>query len=284
MFLKRFIKKQYISFYFDENYKMLNEIYKNNKLLEENRFEFENKKDLINKMKELSQDIPQTYLSSVIQTINQGVIPTCEKKEFSKFGIETENIKYICINNKFAVYASIFDLMELKRFNLDFIYSIFSLIDYKAAKKTNTLYVIITKEKFYVLIYHKNIPVYSDIYEKIEEMFEENNENTDDEIIEEIDDDDGMVEDLDKIEDIPEVEEKEIKTGIEMDVVNFIKSSLEEYYNNYSEDFIENIVILDSGILNDDVTQIIKDMLLIEAEKENFDILKTINEISRKNV
>ncbi|WP_024790873.1 MULTISPECIES: hypothetical protein [unclassified Lebetimonas] len=284
MFLKRFIKKQYISFYFDENYKMLNEIYKNNKLLEENRFEFENKKDLINKMKELSQDIPQTYLSSVIQTINQGVIPTCEKKEFSKFGIETENIKYICINNKFAVYASIFDLMELKRFNLDFIYSIFSLIDYKAAKKTNTLYVIITKEKFYVLIYHKNIPVYSDIYEKIEEMFEENNENTDDEIIEEIDDDDGMVEDLDKIEDIPEVEEKEIKTGIEMDVVNFIKSSLEEYYNNYSEDFIENIVILDSGILNDDVTQIIKDMLLIEAKKENFDILKTINEISRKNV
>jgi hypothetical protein len=168
MFLKRFIKKQYISFYFDENYKILNEIYKNNKLLEENRFEFENKKDFINKIKELSQDVPQTYLSSVIQTINQGVVPTCEKKEFSKFGIETENIKYICINNKFALYASIFDLMELKRFNLDFIYSFFSLIDYKAAKKTNTLYIIVTKEKFYVLIYYKNIPVYSDIYEKIE--------------------------------------------------------------------------------------------------------------------
>jgi hypothetical protein len=284
MFLKRFIKKQYISFYFDENYKMLNEIYKNNKLLEENRFEFENKKDLINKIKELSQDIAQTYCSSVIQTINQGVVPTCEKKEFSKFGIETENIKYICINNKFAIYASIFDLMELKRFNLDFIYSVFSLIDYKAAKKTNTLYIIVTKEKFYVLIYHKNIPIYSDIYEKIEELFEENNENTDDEIIEEIDDDDGMVEDLDKIEDIPEAEEKEIKTGIEMDVVNFIKSSLEEYYNNYSEDFIENIVIFDSGILNEDITQIINDMLLIETKKENFDILKTINEISRKNV
>jgi hypothetical protein len=69
-----------------------------------------------------------------------------------------------------------------------------------------------------------------------------------------------------------------------MDIVNFIKSSLEEYYKNYAEDFVENVIILDTGVLNEDITNIINETLFIETKKENFNILKTINEISRKNV
>jgi hypothetical protein len=287
MFLKKFIKHQFISFYYDENYKLLYEIYKNDKLLEENRFEFEEKKELIKKIKELSEEIPQTYTSTVIQTINQGVVPNCEKKEFQKYGIELENIKYICINNKYSIYTSVFDLIDLKKLNIDFIYSIFAIIDFKATKKINSLYILITKEKFYILIYHKNIPIYSDIYEKNESLIENSEidlEDLDENEVVEIEDD--IVDDLDSIEEIEniETEKNEIKTGIEMDVINFIKSSLEEYYKNYAEDFIENIIIFDNENLNEDIIKIINDTLFIETKKENMDILKTINEISRKNV
>jgi hypothetical protein len=287
MFLKKFIKQQFISFYYDENYKLLNEIYKNDNLLEENRFEFENKKELIKKIKELSAQIPQTYTSTIIQTINQGVIAGCNKIDFQKYGIKVENIKYICVNNKYSIYTSLYDLMDLKKMDIDFIYSVFALIDYKAKQKINTLYILVTKEKFYVLIYHKNIPIYSDIYEKVEELMENNDLDLDDlndgEVIEI---DDEVVEDLDAIDDSEEIEneETEIKTGMEMDVVNFIKNSVEDYYKNYAEDFIEKIVIYDNGVLNDDVVKMIDDTLFIEAKKEKFDILKTINEISRENV
>jgi hypothetical protein len=287
MFLKKFIKRQFISFYYDENYKLLYEIYKNNKLLKENSFEFEEKKELIKKIKELSEEIPQTYISTIIQTENQGIIPTCNKKEFPNYEIEIENIKYICINNKYSIYTSLYDLMELKKLNIDFIYSAFALIDYKANKKINTLYILITKEKFYILIYHKNIPIYSDIYEKNESLIEESEidlEDLDESEVVEIEED--IVDDLDSIEEIEniETEKNEIKTGIEMDIVNFIKSSLEEYYKNYAEDFVENVIILDTGVLNEDITNIINETLFIETKKENFNILKTINEISRKNV
>jgi hypothetical protein len=287
MFLKKFIKRQFISFYYDENYKLLYEIYKNNKLLKENSFEFEEKKELIKKIKELSEEIPQTYTSTVIQTINQGVVPNCEKKEFQKYGIELENIKYICINNKYSIYTSVFDLIDLKKLNIDFIYSIFAIIDFKATKKINSLYILITKEKFYILIYHKNIPIYSNIYEKNESLIEESEidlEDLDESEVVEIEED--IVDDLDSIEEIEniETEKNEIKTGIEMDIVNFIKSSLEEYYKNYAEDFVENVIILDTGVLNEDITNIINETLFIETKKENFNILKTINEISRKNV
>jgi hypothetical protein len=287
MFLKKFIKQQFISFYYDEKYKLLYEIYKNNNLLEENRFEFEEKKELLKKIKELSSEIPQTYVSTIIQTINQGVVPSCQKANFIKYGIEIQNVKYICINNKYAFYTSLYDLMEIKKLNVDFTYSIFGLIDFKATKKINTLYILITKEKFYLLIYHKNIPIYSDIYEKAEELAEESDleDIESDDIVENIEDD--IIDDIENV-DIDEneinLENNEIKTGIEMDVVNFIKSSLEEYYNNYADDFIENIVIFDNEMLNEDITKIIYDTFLIEAKKEKFDILKTINEISRKNV
>lgn len=287
MFLKRFIKQQFISFYFDENYKLLVEIYKNNNLLEENRFEFEEKKELIKKIKELSDEIPQTYISTVIQSINQGVISSCKKTEFEKYGIKIENIKYICINNKYAFYTSLYDLIELKKINVDFIYSMFALIDYKATKKINTLYILITKEKFYLLVYHQNIPIFSDIYEKdYENILEDEDEleNLDNEnIVENIEDD--IIDDIENIDDNEVVlEDNKITTDIEMDVINFIKSSLEEYYENYADDFIENIIIFDDNLLNNDITKIIYDTLLIESKKEKLDILKTINEISRKNV
>jgi hypothetical protein len=284
MFLKRFIKQQFISFYFDEKYRLLTQIYKNNKLLEENSFEFEEKKELIKKIEELSSDIPQTYISTIIQTANQGVISTCNKKEFSNYGIEVENIKYVCINNKYAIYTSLYDLMELKKLNIDFIYSAFALIDYKAAKKINTLYILTMNEQFYLLIYHKNIPIFSDIYEKSKNILEnEEDLGIDDSIIEEIEDD--IAEDIEEIGDEITIESEEnIATEKEMEVVNFIKSSLEEYYKNYAEDFVENVIILDTGVLNEDITNIINETLFIETKKENFDILKTINEISRKNV
>jgi hypothetical protein len=286
MFLKKFIKQQFISFYYDENYKLLTEIYKNNKLLEEKKSEFKEKKELIKKIKELSDEIPQTYTSTIIQSINQGVVPSCQKSIFTKYEIKTENIKYICINNQYAFYISLYDLMEIKKDNIDFVYSVFALIDYKATKKINTLYILVTKEKFYLLIYHKNIPIFSDIYEKLVDILENpENELENEEIIENIEDD--IIDDIeDNIENENnlELEDNRITTGLEMDIINFIKSSLEEYYENFADDFIENIIIFDEGILKEDITTLIYDTLLIEAKKENLDILKTINEISRKNV
>jgi len=286
MFLKKFIKQQFVSFYYEENYKLLIQIYKNNTLLEEKYIEFQKKNELKNKINNLLQEIPQTYISTLITSANQGIIPTCKKTEFSKFNIETDNIQYICIHNKYAIYASIFDIMEIKKFNTDFIYSTFALIDYKASKKINSLYLLIIKDKFYLLIYNNNIAVYSDISEKTNESFN----NDEDAQIEDIDEHFDIIEDLDSdiIEDIDDItnlsDEETITTHQEMDIINFLKTSIEEYYKNYGDDFIEEITIFDTQNINNDIIEMIKDNFFIEAKKINFDILKTINEISRQNV
>jgi len=290
MFLTRFVKQQFVSFYKNENYKLLVQIYKNGKLLEEENLEAKNKKELQEIISSLLKKIPQTYISTFLQSVNQGIIPTCKKKEFPKFNIEIENIKYICVNNKYAIYASIFDIMEIKKLNTDFIYSVFALIDYRAKKKINSLYLLITPEKFYLLIYHNNITVYSDIFEKIEDVLN-NEEHDNDDIIDDISDDIDIIEDLDSdiiedIDDLDEIngEEKEIHTHTEMEIINFLRDSIEEYYKTYGEDFIEEITLFDTGVVSNDITEMIKETFFIEAKKSDFNILETINEISRENV
>jgi len=286
MFLKRFIKQQFVSFYYDEKFKLLTQIYKNSKLLEETLFEFEKKNALKEKINSLLNNIPQTYVSTIIESVNQGVVPTCIKKEFIKFNIEIENIKYICINNKYAIYSSFFDIKEAEKLNTDFVYSIFSLIDYKAIKKINSLYLLITKEKFYLLIYNNKIASYSDIFEKINEVFNDEDETLEDisddlDIIEDLDDD--IIEDIDDLDNLEE-EHKSLNTNTEMDIITFLKNSIEEYYKTYGDDFIEEITIFDTGVVNNDVINLIKDTFFIETKKIDLNILKTINEISRQNV
>jgi hypothetical protein len=289
MFLKKFLKQQFISFYFNgEKYVLLSEIYKNDKLLENKQFEFDSKKEVFKKIDELSSLIPQTFISIVIQTLNQGVVSGCKKEDFLKYGVDLENVKFICINNQYAFYASIYDLRDLRKEGIDFIYSMFAIIDYLAKIRINTLYLIVLKNKFYLLIYNKNTPIFSDIYEKKEELkVDEEDISLDDivndEIVEDIDDD--LIDDIDDLEDIEdEVETNKLNTAIEMDIINFIKSSLEEYYQKYADDFVENIVIFDDNLLNEDIVKMISDTLFIDVKKESINLLETINKMSRENV
>ena len=289
MFLKRFIKQQFVSFYYDEKYILLIQIYKNNKLLNEISIEFQDKKELKEKITYLSKRIPQTFISTVIQTNNQGIIPTCKKKDFLDFSIEIENIKYICINNKYAIYSSIFDIMDIQKLNIDFIYSMFALIDYKAKKKINSLYLLITKQMFYIIIYNENKALYSDIFENTDNISDHNEEEND--LIDDLSDDIDIIEDLenDIIEDIDDLDEIQYEqektfTNIEKYILNFLKTSIEEYYKSYGDDFIESITIFDTININKNFTKKIYDTFFIETKKIDIYILEIINEISRQNV
>ncbi|MEO1927174.1 MAG: hypothetical protein ABGX26_00600 [Nautiliaceae bacterium] len=287
MLLKIFIKPNFISFYKEDKFYLLNEQYKNDKLIFEEKKEFNTKKELINYINEISSSNPQTYVSTVILSQNQGVVPSCDKKEYKKLGIELENIKYICIKNRYSFYTTIYELMELtKSFEPDFLYPIFALIDIKAISKHNTLYILTTKSFNFILIYKDSIPVYSDIFE-IEEKTTEFKEEEDDEIedisdIDIIEDfDDILDEDIENIEEIDESSVEETKE--EYRIIEDIKNTLKEYYEE-GGDFIEKIVILDTLNTPQEIKTLIEDEIFITTTVQEFDILKTINQISRENV
>jgi len=297
MFLKKLLAKpSLIAFYKDENiYRMLHEQYKKNKIIHTEKKEFESKHDLVKYIKEIADDNPQTYVSTFIDSPNQGVVPSCEKHTYKQMGIDYENIKMVCINNKYSFYTTIYEILEIKKeFKfLDFLYSAFTIIDFNSSLKHNVLYVLITKEYSYFLIYYNHIPVFSDIFEIEEEILNEENE------IEEISDMDIVEEfeqDLEEIEDIEETSANEDESNetsesptsienlnIEYKIIEQIKTALKEYYEN-GNDFIDKIQILDSVGIDKKTAELVKDEFFIECNVKEIDILKSLNNISRKYV
>jgi len=290
MFVEKFIKKAYISFYKNDKYHLYCEIKRNGKTLESFKKEFEEKKDLENEIANIKEDYTQYYISTIIDTINQGVIPSCDKKTIKKYDIDIENINYICHNN-YSIYASIYDIMTLKKkynFEIDYIFSVFAPVDFFAKKRNNYLYVLILDKKIAAVAYKNNKPLYSDI-----EIFEEIKDENDD-FIEPLDDLDIINEDLS--EDISENIEEEAenvdledtkieKSNIEYNITEKLKEFIKEYYENYSDDFIEKIIFLDTIEMGKTLKNIIFDELILDSDIIKFDLLKILNTMSeRENV
>lgn len=285
MFIEKFIKKAYISFYKDENYKFLCEIKKNKKLIESEKKEFDSKEKLNEKINELIEDYPQIFISTIINSINQGVIPSCNKSEFKKREIEIENIKSICIKNKYSIFISIYELVNIKKeypFEIDFLYSIFAPIDFFAKKRNNYLYVLILKERIALLAYKNEIPIFSDIFEIKEEKNEEVEEDI--QLLEDIDLEEEISEDIEEEAESLDLEENEPTnlelSSIEHNIVQYLKDAIKDYYENYSDDFLEKIIFLDTINIGKNLQKLTEDELLLENEIINFDLLKILNNIS----
>ena len=285
-FLDKIVKKAFISFYEDnEKYHLFIEITKNNKIIEAIKKEFENKKEFSNTIKELKEDYPQHYISTIIQTLNQGVLASCSKQEFLKKEIEIENIKYICIKNRYSFYVSIYDLSKLKKeykFNIDFIFPIFAPIDFFAKKKNNYMYILILNKQVAILAYKDNIPIYSDI--SIIHKEENVEEDEDIELLEDIDIEEEIAEDIEEEAESMDLEEPESDletTDIEFQIMKILKDSIKEYYEHYSDDFLEKIVILDTIKIGHTIKKLLEDELLMESEVIHFELLKILNELAK---
>ncbi len=295
MFLKKlFFKPNFIAFYQVNNtYKLLNEQYKKETIFFSETKEFDNEKDLKKYIKSVIDDNPQTYVSNLIFSQNQGVVPSCDKRVYKEIGINLENITSICINNKYSFYTTIYELMEIKKNYpfIDFLYPVFAVIDFKSSIRHNALYVLVTDDYSYVLIFKDNLPFFADIFDIKEEEFLDDDDEDEEEGIEDITGMDIIEEEFDDSldENIEEVDETEIEQeniehlNVEYKIIEYIKTALKEYYES-DGDFVEKIFIFDTIGMQKNITNIINDEIFIESSIENLDILKTINDMSRKNV
>ena len=286
MFLEKFIKKQFISFYHDDNYKVLLEHVKNKKPIDSIEKEFEDKKEFEKFIKEKISKTPQTYTSTVLLTLNQGVVESCSKQAYLEKNIDYDNVKILCVNNAYSFYASIYDISSVLKeygFAIDFLYSVFAVMDYMAKERKNRFYVLVLHNYLAILGYENYKPIFSDFI--ILNQNEEGIEEIEDlEVLDDIENLDGVSEDIDDIEEGLEEKLNTLTTDIEINILNNLKEALKDYYDNYSGDFIEKIVIFDTVGVDITLTALIEEELLIPTEIEQVDLLKSINRLSIESV
>ncbi len=286
MWLEKLLKKQFISFYKEESYKCISQIVKNKNVLQTEEKSFEDKKEFVKYIRQKIDEIPQTYVSTMLLTINQGVVPSCSVKAYLDREIDPDNVKIACINNKYSFFASIYEIQNIKKeykFDIDFIYSVFAIIDSIAKERKNRFYVLVLEKHIAILGYENFVPIFSDI-----NVLEEKQEEDVEEIVEDIDLEEELISDIDSIDEVEETDtEEEIEnetTSKEVEILNYLKSSLKEYYDNYSSDFIEKIIILDTIGIDITLNSLIEEELLITSDIQQIDILNTMNRLSIESV
>jgi hypothetical protein len=135
----------------------------------------------------------------------------------------------------------------------------------------------------------------------------ENNEKSDNRF-DEFDDDLG-IDDIEEIEGIDDIEDlDELESGIDSDLVedigdnnqttkndiefmkneleiaDFLKNSIKDYYENYSTNFLEHIYCIDKVDISDKILKELENELFLKIEKIEINLLSSINELARREL
>ncbi len=314
--IKSFFKQNFISFYIKDNkFHTQKQTIKRGKVLAKEEFEFE-EEEFLNFIKSSFIDTTLTYISTIIDSFNQGCVDSCSHHRYKELGINIDNIKILCLKD-YSIFIGLYELKEFQKQNekyqIDFVFSPYLLIDLNKKTTHNTLYLMIQDSFAVILIYQNKKPIYSNIYQFKLEDIEETTTTNDNDVesiddisdIDDIDDIDSLddIESLDDIDSLDEdttLDEEEIEeiddevepenleneilnTKNEIEVLEFFEESIKDYYKNYSSDFLEEIYIFSENVsqklLND-----IKEETFLDVKQEKIDILSSINSLAIKEV
>jgi len=312
--IHHFIKETLISFYKSKDkYNVQKRIIKHNKTLSQEEFIFE-EDEFIDFIKTCFIENTQTYVSTIIDTFNQGCVDSCSHSKYREVGINLDNIKILCLKD-YSIFIGLYEInqfeKEMKKFKVDYIFSPYLLIDLHKKETNNSIYILYTDSFVIVLIYEDaKKPKYSNIYQfKFDESNEkvsiEENHEDDLDAFDDIDDlvddieeieslDDTLDEDIESIDDISdtehiedeqeEIEEEMSDVKNEIETIDFIKNSIKDYYESYSDNFLEYGYILYSDAISHKFVKDIENETFLEIKKEKIDILSIINDLATKEL
>jgi hypothetical protein len=265
----------------------------------------EKERELGEWLEEIRRTYPKTYVSAMLDTINQRALPACSKTSFEHFGVDTSLVRSVCIDESWLVYTS---LAEIKRFeqkfkgvDFDLLYSPFVLLYRRcrpllearpglfALHRNGTLFLaVFSKERMW---YAQILPVANGDVK--EEMMDEEYDGFEEPVfdLEEIGEDVEPVGDIDMPGDFKEEFEPkehgvEDVSALELLEYNFnlfeeIKDAIARFYHDdrYPKEFIEKVTIFDMNDLSSDLVRYIEDELFMEASLYGFDPIETMAEL-----
>jgi len=292
---------------------------KNSKVIYRSKksFDIESKDQLsvkvINYLNTLQEEHEQTYVSLFLNTLGQGAISGCNTGAYEKFGVDKKNVKSICVDNEFTIYASLIDIHWVdkifQKVGLDFIFSPFLILNNFAKKDISDdrevkLYILNTYNGLTIMIKQDKKLLYGSFFNiaKEENLLHEDFDGSDssveinleEELFEEFDEDDELEEmqDLDDgsdFSDESDIDDGDLQSHMsQMDarLVKYIDASLKEFYYSdlYESAFISKVKIYDDAGMNKEVIRHIENELLLDISAENISILDIIIDIAEEEV
>ncbi|ULO01574.1 hypothetical protein AVANS_0947 [Campylobacter sp. RM5004] len=272
-------------------------------------FSDEEKQKALKHIKDLIDNHYFTYVSLLFTSIGQGMIPTINKNELQRYGVDDSAITLKTFDNSF-LYASKVELENsnviIDNLHVDLIFSPFVILSKLIKDKRAdgfvyegiNLFVLKYNEFITLMIYENNKFKFGSYFElKInKENEEEENIELEEEL--EIENDDDALEELDfdeldniKLDDDfnldenlnTEVNDESLNTfSLDMQIFEYINSAIKEFYDNevYESDFINNIIMFEHEKSSKAMHSYIESELLLKPIVYKIDVFKEMLKLS----
>ncbi|WP_456381493.1 hypothetical protein [Hydrogenimonas sp.] len=263
---------------------------------ERRSFAFEKKSEMIRWYKEILHTYPKTYTAAVLDTINQGALPTCGEEAMKRFGVDEALVDSICIEGKWLVYVSRVEMkwfeQKFKEIEIDLLYSPFVLL-YQRSKslweENPGLFLLHQKGVVFLAVISKERVWYAQVLLIDEKKVREDSleEKGGEELSFDLDllEEEGIepISDVDLLGDFKEDLGGTGETGEEasalelleynLNLLEEIKDAVSRFYSDerFDHAFIEKVTIFDMDGLGDDFVRYIEDELFMEARMLRFD-------------
>jgi hypothetical protein len=253
------------------------------------------------------------YTSTVLNSINQGGVPGCDRSSFSRYEIDVTNAATVCVDKRWSVFASSYDIESAQREydsigGLDFIFSSLVLMKRfwdKHLSETPSLCLLKMKTSVTIGIFTQDRLLYSNysilMTEKKVEGDEEEKKKAEDIFSgEESEFGEESLVDLDEIAlelDDPTVAKSDFQQlptdgkgaslnmenlGNDLKILEFVKTSLNNFYKNpmYESSFIGQILLADPYGASNETKGLLESELMLSVFVKKIELCGMVNELA----
>ncbi|WP_201352463.1 hypothetical protein [Hydrogenimonas urashimensis] len=271
-------------------------------LQERRTIPFEKRSELIAWYEEIRRTYPKTYVAAMLDTVNQGALPQCNKSAYERFGVDAALVHSLCVDDKWLAYTSLVEMkwfeQKFKEIEFDFLYSPFVLLYRRSQslfENEPALYMLHQKGVVFMAVFSKERMWYANVLIVSETRAESESLGTETEAEEEGlafnldmlgEEDEEGIEPISDIDILGEFKEDVGENGTEigdesalelleynLNLFEEMKDAIAKFYHDdrYPHAFVEKVTIFDMDDLGSDFVRYIEDELFMQASLLRFD-------------
>ncbi len=259
----------------------------------------EKRSELVEWYEEIRRTYPKTYVAAMLDTVNQGALPQCNRSVYERFGVDAALVHAVCVDDKWLAYTSLVEMkwfeQKFKEIDFDLLYSPFVLL-YQRSKslleKNPALFLLHQRGVVFMAVFSEERMWYAHVLLVSEGRGEsetlEMEEKAEDELAFNLDmlGEEEDVETIDDIDILGEFKEKREESETELadesaleqleynlNLYEEVKDAIVKYYHDdrYPHAFLEKVTIFDMDELGGDFVRYIEDELFMQASLLRFD-------------
>ena len=256
---------------------------------------------MIDFINQKQNEVTKSYIVTLIDSLGQGMIPTCSAGHFQKYNVDMRNIYNVCIDKKFTNYVSKIDIKWIQKIfistGIDFIFSPFimlkKMIEEEEVDSGVKLYILYINNGVTLLVKKDNdylFGSYFNIGEEEDPLYSEFDSSDD------VDDDIFEIEDDFEIEDEFDIEDEAAEDYNSSDELNMIEAdkrfikylniALKEFYSEevYESSFIDNVTIYSDTDIEQTLLEYIENELFLATHVKKINYIDYLLTLAKDEV